>query len=408
MPPAPPETNIDYLRALLEDAPGPDDYELAHLVDWATFWSQDKSDEDWLAYPLIPRGRAIAMFAPAKAGKSSVILALAAALACGRPIFGGVTVAPEHVLYLDYEMTDADLMERLTELGYTAADNLDHLHYALLPSMPPLDTPEGARAVLKLAKHVEAAVVVIDTFGRAVEGKESDADTVRAFYRYTGLMLKSAGCAVIRTDHAGKDLEKGQRGTSAKADDVDVVWQLSRIEEGVKLKRTHSRLSWVPDEITLHRAERDDGTVEWSIFSGAAFPAGTKEMVERLESTGVPVHASARKATEMLRAAGLKGSNAVVRGAQRARQQAHQIGPNMGGKPRRNVHGAVTNDETAAQSAAQSARLAKPQVDDSARFAARVGAVSEPIVTSAPLYNRGAVTAEANQEETTTIEESIF
>ncbi|MEI7651809.1 MAG: AAA family ATPase, partial [Verrucomicrobiota bacterium] len=152
------------------------------------FWTDDYSDEEWLAYPVVPKGRAIALYAPAKAGKSTVVLAIAAAVASGRKVLGARTAPPATVLYLDYEMTSADLQERLYELGYGPDADLSRLKYALLPSLPPMDTVEGARAILHLVEHYGADFVVFDTFGRAVEGEEDHADTVRAFYRHTGLI----------------------------------------------------------------------------------------------------------------------------------------------------------------------------------------------------------------------------
>ena len=67
------------------------------------------------------------------------------------------------VLYLDYEMTEDDLAERLESMGYGPDTDLSHLHYALLPSLPGLDQPEGGRAVVDLARSVGAQLVIIDT-----------------------------------------------------------------------------------------------------------------------------------------------------------------------------------------------------------------------------------------------------
>jgi hypothetical protein len=298
------------------------DLSYAHLVDWSTFWSTERIEEDWLAQPFIPRGRAIALYAPAKAGKSSVVLAIVAALATGRPILGRWHCEATSVLYLDYEMTEADIRDRMTELGYHADVDLTNLHYALLPSLPPLDTATGAQALLAIVVAVDAQLVVVDTFTRAVEGKENDSDTVRDFYRHTGRILKAAGRTVVRTDHAGKDLDKGQRGTSGKADDVDVVWQLARTEDdGINMKRTHSRISWVPDAVNLKRTETDDGGITWSVVE-AAYPAGTKEVAELLDGLDVPVDAPSRHAQTALRDSGNGRRRSLVIAAQRWRQVA--------------------------------------------------------------------------------------
>ena len=57
------------------------------VIDWQEFWLQDHKAEDWLCEPFLPRGRAIALYAGAKTGKSLLVLEMCAAIATGRPIF---------------------------------------------------------------------------------------------------------------------------------------------------------------------------------------------------------------------------------------------------------------------------------------------------------------------------------
>ena len=134
-------------------------------------------------------------------------------------------------------------------MGYSKDTDLSLLHYASLPPIGSLDTPEGAKQICDLARAVQAKLVIIDTFSRAVEGAENDADTVRNFYRWTALNLKQEGRSLLRIDHAGKDLKKGARGTSAKNDDVDLVWQMTRTDNTVVLKSTKKRHTWILDKI---------------------------------------------------------------------------------------------------------------------------------------------------------------
>jgi hypothetical protein len=54
------------------------------------------------------------------------------------------------------------------------------------------------------------------------------------------------GITELRIDHAGKEATKGQRGSSAKNDDVDVVSQLKVDTHGVTLSVDRQRISWVP------------------------------------------------------------------------------------------------------------------------------------------------------------------
>ena len=303
-----------------------DRIELAHLVNWDKLWSDDRPDEEWIAEPLIPKGRSVALYAPAKAGKSTITLAIVAAVATGGRILGQTRATPTSCLYLDYEMTEDDLIERLTGLGYGPQDNLTNLHYALLPSLPPLDTPEGAHAILNLVDQTAAQLVVVDTFGRAVQGDEDKADTVRAFYRHTGLSLKARGVAVLRTDHSGKDTAKGMRGSSAKNDDVDIVWQLSRTDtnkgHGIRLNRTHTRLSWVPQDIRISRIETDNGHDYIIDAQEQIWPNGTRQDADLLDSLNIPADMKSRKAAVIIRTSGHKMSTTRIGNAIKFRKQA--------------------------------------------------------------------------------------
>jgi len=271
----------------------------AQELDWDAFWRDDHSGEDWVAEPVFAARRLTVLYAPAKQGKSEVALTVVAAVATGRPILGRArSSGPRHVVYLDYEMTKGDLQERLEMLGYDEHDDLSHLHYYLLPSLPPLDTAQGAAVLRQIAAHHQAEMVVIDTMGRAVEGDENSNDTYRLFARHTGLGLKSDGVAVVRTDHAGKEREKGQRGASAKNDDADVVFRVDRVEAGWKLQRTHTRVGWVPESIVIDRTELADGRllIELAPTTTTTYIAGTSDYVKDLKAAGITVDLTTTKA----------------------------------------------------------------------------------------------------------------
>jgi len=358
--------------------------ELAHLIDWPGFWQQTHDDEQWIAYPLIPKSRTVSLFAPAKAGKSTILLAvIAAACTQQQPLNNAHTAQqPVSILYLDYEMSHADLYERLTMLGYGQHTDLSRLHYALLPSLPPLDTPEGGQHLLTLAQQLNVDAVVVDTIGRAVEGEENSADTIRAFYRNTAQQLKAAGIAVLRTDHSGKDAEKGQRGSSAKNDDVDIVYRLTRTSTGVNLTRTHSRITWAPDTLNIDYTETDDGTVTVQLATTPTFPDGTAPIAHQLDELQVPIDATQRAAGDTLRAAGHKCSSKLLRAALQMRRERHLRNDPFGiTQP---VDNPVDNSDLAPRrkkgdnpkndSAQDSAQETKPNEINAAQGSAQVGA----------------------------------
>jgi hypothetical protein len=304
--------------------PTPDEM-LSMLVDWKTFWSLEHATEEWLAKPLIAKGRQTALYASAKTGKSWLTLNVVAALASGKPILGQPAQPPVHCLYLDYEMIEADLYERLEQFGYTEDDDLSHLHYALIPNLPSLNTTEGASAILKLVELTKAEVVVIDTTGRAIDGEENSADSYREFARTTGLMLKRANVACVRTDHAGKDggKKQGQRGSSAKNDDVDIVYRLDKSDDGLTLKRTHTRISWVPETVSLVVEDFDD-IITIRLRSKEQRGWTTKEIniANRLDELGFPINIGVNEVQRQLKDQGISlGHKSAIGRAIQCRKQ---------------------------------------------------------------------------------------
>ena len=228
-----------------------------------------------------------------------------AAAATGQSVFGQPPQPPVRVVYLDLEMTEDDVWERLNDLGYGPDVDMSNFHYYMLPDLPPLDTEGGGEALERIIVRDRADVVIIDTMSRAVEGPENDADTYRDFYRCTGRRIKALGVSLGRLDHAGKSDAAGQRGSSGKNDDVDVVFELkvnSADDRYVTLKRTHTRVPWIPAELGFRR----EGTVDsvHHVLMNDGCPAGTLEIVERLEELGVPVDTTIKAAMTALREAG--------------------------------------------------------------------------------------------------------
>jgi hypothetical protein len=288
-------------------------------IDWPMFWANEAPAEQWLIRPLVAVGRSTALYASAKLGKSLLALDCCAALATGRSVLGGPVANPVSVIYIDMEMTAADLRERLVDLGYGPDDDLSLLAYYQLPALPPLDTDLGGELVTAMALRHAAQVVVVDTMARAVKGKENESDTYRDFYRCTGARLKAAGVALWRLDHAGKDANAGQRGSSGKADDVDVVFKLKpRDARSVELERTHTRIPWVPAQVVVSR--EDEPWLRHVVATDSSVPAGTLDASIALDDLDVPLDATSEMAMEALRKAGKGRRRAVVQAALRHRR----------------------------------------------------------------------------------------
>jgi 5S rRNA maturation endonuclease (ribonuclease M5) len=287
-------------------------------IDWQTFWAQDATPATWLVEPLIPAGRQVAIFSAAKAGKSLLTLEMAAAKATGKAVLDQEAGEAVHVVYVDMEMTEDDLRERLEDLGYGPDNDLSRLHYYQLQNLPPLDTPQGGKVLYDIVKHHQAQLVVLDTMARVVEGDENDADTYRDFYRHTGRAIKQTGASLVRLDHSGKDQTKGQRGSSGKADDVDVVFRMTVEQTSVILTCTHSRVPWVAQTVRLTRHEQPN-LHHQAINDG--WLAGTSDTAHTLDQLQVPLDATVRTAQTALKTASQGRRQAIIRDALRYRRQ---------------------------------------------------------------------------------------
>jgi AAA domain len=289
----------------------------------APFWEGDTPTDEWTLEMIVPKGRSVSLSARAGTGKSLLTVWACTQKVTGQRGLGGVASSPTAgtILYCDYEMTPADLRERLESMGLGPETDLTRLHYLSLPALAPLNSPEGGQQLLAVAKAVDAEVVIIDTFSRAAPGIENDAATAQDYYRYTGLLLKQAGIASLRLDHLGKETGRGARGSSAKADDVDVSWVvtvLSNKSETIggtvvtkrfKLVADKQRVDWVTPELELYQLAEP---LAFRLATEPGWPAGTKEVADLLDRLHVPLDATAKVASAALRAADAPKRKGVV------------------------------------------------------------------------------------------------
>lgn len=232
------------IRVLYNDGPthrgGP------NYVTFTGLFSRPKTPTPWQIAPILAAGRISLLYSPGKTGKSLIAMEAAAALATGRACLATQHPGtPQHVLYIDQEMTEDDWADRLRDMGYTPDDEpllAEHLHLAQLHAWPPMDTPAGGKAVHDAVKATGATTVIIDTASKVIAGEENSNDTQQQFYRSTLIPLKRDGLAVLVLDHTGKDLEKGARGGSAKTDNIDLAFELiKRGRDTLTMRCTHAR-----------------------------------------------------------------------------------------------------------------------------------------------------------------------
>ncbi|MFE0651379.1 AAA family ATPase [Streptomyces sp. NPDC059534] len=301
------------------------------LLDWGTFFATDFGSIQLLPGRLMGPGQQITVVGDGKAGKSLFTQEWMWRMASGQSFLGDKPQDPIRVLYLDAENGQEQVQERLLSFG-AGPRNMGELRYASFPPVRPLDTAGGGVDLMSMVKATQAELVVIDTVSRFISGGENDADTWLNLYRHTLLPLKRDRISSVRLDHRGKDSERGARGSSAKTQDVDHVWELSALGGGaLSLKRTHTRTGIGPDVFNLVRQARRDGdgwahggtrhiVMEWETSDAAPVPGSDEEIIARLDRAGVPLTAGNRtvkgKLAELQIAAGSEKVARIVKARQ--------------------------------------------------------------------------------------------
>ena len=312
----------------------------AHLVstllDWGVFFATDFGDIQLLPGRLMAPGQQITVVGDGKAGKSLFTQEWAWRMATGQAFLGDKPQDPIRILYLDAENGQEQVQERFLSFG-AGPRNMGELRYASFPPVRPLDTAGGGADLLALVKTTGAELVVIDTVSRFISGPENDADTWLSLYRHTLLPLKRDRVGSIRLDHRGKDSERGARGSSAKTQDVDHVWELSALGGGaLSLKRTHTRTGIGPDVFNLVRQARRDGdnwahggtrhvVMEWE--PEQTYPEGSVEwLIGRIDDLGLPNDAGNPRTIAALANAGVKAAKDKIASAVRTRKNRDNPG----------------------------------------------------------------------------------
>jgi hypothetical protein len=300
------------------------------LLDWTDFFTTDFGAVQLLLGKLMGPGQQIALVGDGKAGKSLFCQEWMWRMATGQPFLGDPAGAPVRILYLDAENGQEQVQERFLSFG-GGIGRMGELRYASFPPVRPLDTPGGGADVLALVRATNAELVVIDTVSRFISGPENDADTWLSLYRHTLLPLKRDRIGSVRLDHFGKDKDRGGRGSSAKTQDVDHVWELSAQGGGaLSLKRTHTRTGIGPDQFSLVRQARRDGdnwaiggtrhiVMEWN--AEQAHPEGSVEwLIGQLDALGLPDDAGNPRTKAALAAAQIPARKEKIEAAVRARK----------------------------------------------------------------------------------------
>lgn len=186
-----------------------------------------------LMEPWLPESGLAMIYAPRGVGKTHLALTVSYAIASGSSVLGWKAPAPTPALYVDGEMPQIALQQRLS--GITAGNSAklpseDYLRFlsadACRDGIPDLATTAGQQVILD--NLGSARVVVFDNLSTLTRVKENEGDDWVSMQHFL-LALRRKGIAVILIHHAGRN---GQaRGTSRREDILDTVISLKRPDD---------------------------------------------------------------------------------------------------------------------------------------------------------------------------------
>lgn len=319
-------------------------------LDWHDAFATDFSEIEWLPGRFVERGQQVALVGAGKVGKSLLVHDWLWRCATGRSFLGDKRREPLRVLYFDRENGLRDIVTRMQSLGANPDELAVNFDYRMFPRFSGgLDgSAVAASEVFGIVDESKPDVVIFDTVSRFIVGKENESDTWLQFYARIHAPLKAIGITGVRLDHPGKDLERGSRGSSAKTQDVDHVWELTitgearrfdrasniqAIATNLKLSRTHTRTGLGEDEFLITRIGRRrkgdmwiDGGTGHELTSNAVDPSApviegsVPWLVRQLDEAGVPATFGSRKVSVECQRLGIRAAKEKIEEAVRLRK----------------------------------------------------------------------------------------
>jgi hypothetical protein len=193
----------------------------------------------WRVHGLLPAMGNAVVVAPRKAGKTTLIGALAKTLVDGGTFLGrhSVEAVDGAVGIFNYENTTNQQRSWLRDLGIENTNAIHVLH--LRGTSLPLNVPEVRRHVVAWLKDRQIKVWIVDPYARAGQGivlNENDNGQANDFTGVLDEIKAEAGVAeIVMPVHSSNktEVETGMetaRGAGRVEDWADAIWYLSAIE----------------------------------------------------------------------------------------------------------------------------------------------------------------------------------
>lgn len=213
---------------------------------WPEFRDEAPEEHRWLVDGLVPAGALAFIAGPPKKGKTWIGLALALAIATGRPLLGEYAATPGAVLYVALEGSRTGLRARIGALargfGVDPDDaELDRLSMLYRPRPFNLAELSTAGWLSDEAHRIDAVLIVVDVLRAAARFQENVAEDFARVRDALEPLLAEERTALLlhhfgKLTETQKERSPGERmaGTGAMYGALDVGLLITASSEGAK------------------------------------------------------------------------------------------------------------------------------------------------------------------------------
>ena len=227
----------DYIEEITDDLPDAE--------NTADFWDNIPPLRPALIEGVLRQGHKMLLAGPSKAGKSFALIALAIAIAEGKP-WMGFPCAQGKVWYVNLELDDISCKHRIRDvyeaLGIEPKNTANLDIWNLRGRSLPMD--RLAPSMIRRAKQRGYAAIIIDPIYKVITGDENSAEQMAHFCNQFDRVCAGAGCAVIYCHHHSKGSQGGKRsmdrasGSGVFARDPDALLDMIELPISEQLRKT--------------------------------------------------------------------------------------------------------------------------------------------------------------------------
>jgi hypothetical protein len=192
---------------------------------------------------LIPDQGIVIPYGPPKAGKTFVVLSMALHIASGKPWMGRKVIGGGVVYVAGEGVGGLSLRIKAMRQVYDIPADIP---FWVVPRAVSFRDPRAVAALLEAinatAGKEPISLVVIDTLARAMPGvDENSAEEVGVVIAGCDELKFALGATIMPIHHAGKDMERGLRGSSAIHGALDASLQITSAEGRVIVRNDNQK-----------------------------------------------------------------------------------------------------------------------------------------------------------------------